>query len=137
MFLRRHERTIGNKRHTYFALVESYRAESGPRQRTVAHLGELSASDERRWRRTAVFHGAQHDTAQLALFDDATGDSPTAGNVVRIRLDGVGWTNARAFGDVWLGAQLWRLVGLDEIVARHVAHGRETVAPATMVAIEV
>jgi len=136
MFLRRHERTVGTKRHTYFSLVESYRSESGPRQRTVAHLGELSESEERRWRRTAVFHGARRDDPQPTLFGGTAGDADGAG-VVRIRLDDVGWTNARSFGDVWLGAQLWRLVGLDEIVARHVAHGRETVAPATMVAIEV
>jgi len=49
----------------------------------------------------------------------------------------VGWTNARAFGDAWLGWQLWRKLNLDKIVARHIKTGRETVSPATMVAIEV
>ena len=58
-------------------------------------------------------------------------------DVVRVRLGKVGWTNARAFGDVWLGWQLWRQLKLDQIVARHVPVGRETVPPATMVAIEV
>lgn len=32
------------KRHAYWALVESYRTERGPRQRVVAYLGQL---DER------------------------------------------------------------------------------------------
>ncbi len=49
----------------------------------------------------------------------------------------MGWTNARAFGDVWLGLQLWTQLGLDRIVARHVKTGREKIPPATMVAIEV
>ncbi len=57
--------------------------------------------------------------------------------MVRIRLGKVGWTNARAFGDVWLGCQLWRKLKLDKIVDRHIQRGRETVPPATMVAIEV
>ncbi len=53
------------------------------------------------------------------------------------RLGKVGWTNARAFGDVWLGWRLWRKLGLDKIVDRHIQRGREMVPPATMVAIEV
>lgn len=58
-------------------------------------------------------------------------------DVVRIHLGKVGWTNARAFGDVWLGLQLWKKLGLDEIVARHVPQGGETVPPAAMAAIEI
>lgn len=123
MLLRRHERTVGNKRLTYFALVESYRSSSGPRQRTIAHLGELSASEERRWRRTAVLHRTRDDETQFPLFGETEGIVSGAADVVRVRLDGVGWTNPRAFGDVWLATQPWRLVGLDEIVLRHVARG--------------
>lgn len=146
MFLRRHQRTVGGKRHTYFSLVESYRSASGPRQRVVAHLGELSEDDARRWRRTAVLHGGHCDAERPTLFDEAGGGpagraadrGPEAGGeVLRVRVDDVSWTNGRSFGDVWLGAELWRLVGLDEIMARHLPHGRETVPPATMVAIEV
>src|SRR5213078_2570176 len=58
-------------------------------------------------------------------------------DVVRIRLSSVGWTNARRFGDVWLARWLWRYLGLDDIVARHVPQGKETVRPADVVAIEV
>jgi len=45
--------------------------------------------------------------------------------------------NPRRFGDVWLGLWLWKLLGLDEIVDRHVPQGKETVRPADIVAIEV
>jgi transposase len=173
MFLRKYQRTKDGKRHTYFALVESLRTERGPRQRIVAHLGELTADQQRRWQRTAVFHGRHEEGRELPLFLDATAapsnataappnataapsnatdappnatDAPpntTAAppspdpDIVRIRLGKVGWTNARAFGDVWLGWQLWRKLDLDKIVARHIKTGRETVPPATMVAIEV
>ena len=180
MFLRKYQRTKDGKRHTYFALVESLRTERGPRQRIVAHLGELTADQQRRWQRTAVFHGRHEEGRELPLFLDATAAPPnttaapsnataappnataapsnatdappnatdappntTAAppspdpDIVRIRLGKVGWTNARAFGDVWLGWQLWRKLDLDKIVARHIKTGRETVPPATMVAIEV
>ena len=136
------EPTIGRKDgkpHTYFTLVESDsngawsaaadrsrigRAERG-RAASLATDGDLSCSALRRVRNFRLF------------LDDEHAPLPDDPDVVRVRLGKVGWTNARAFGDVWLGLQLWRMVGLDEIVARHIPTGRETVPPATMVAIEV
>ncbi len=138
MFLRAHHRTKDGKRHTYFTLVESKRTQRGPRQRIVAELGELSSDEQRRWQRTAIFHTRHEDGKQLPLFlDDEHAPLPDDPEVVRVHLGQVGWTNARAFGDVWLGLQLWRMTGLDAIVARHLPTGRETVPPASMVAIEV
>jgi transposase len=138
MFLREYHRTKDGKRHTYFALVESQRTERGPRQRIVAQLGELTRDQQRCWQRTAIFHGRHKDGRELPLFVEeepaSLSDDP---EVVRIHLGKVGWTNARAFGDVWLGLQLWKKLGLDEIVARHVPQGGQTVPPAAMVAIEV
>ena len=138
MFLRAHHRTKDGKRHAYFTLVESKRTERGPRQRIVAELGELTADEQRRWQRTAIFHTRHEDGRQLLLFlDEEHAPLPDDPDVVRVHLGKVGWTNARAFGDVWLGLQLWRTLGLDEIVGRQLPGGRETVSPATMVAIEV
>ena len=138
MFLRRHVRAVGGKQLTYFALVENIRTEAGPRQRVVAHLGELNADQERRWQRTVTFHNRQGEARQLRLFPDddhvPLADDP---DIVRIRLQSVGWTNARRFGDVWLAWWLWRFLKLDEIVARHVPQGQHTVRPADIVAIEV
>ena len=135
MFLRRYQRTKDGKTHTYFALVESVRTERGPRQRVVAQLGELTEDQQHRWHQTAIFHTRERDSKQLNLFDDPS--APLEADVVRVRLGKVGWTNPRAFGDVWLGLQLWRMLGLDRIIERHLPVGRETVPPASMVAIEV
>jgi hypothetical protein len=137
MFLRRYTRTKNGKQHVYFALVESVRTEAGPRQRVVAHLGELNHEQERRWQRTVVFHNRQGDTQELRLFPDDDTPVPDDPSNVRVRLDSVGWTNGRRFGDVWLACWLWRLLELDRIVARHVPQNKETVAPADVVAIEV
>ncbi len=138
MFLRKYQRTKDGKQHTYFALVESRRTQRGPRQRVVAQLGELTEGQEHRWQRTAVFHTRHEEGNELPLFleNDAAATTHDP-DVVRIRLGKVGWTNARAFGDVWLGWQIWRKLKLDNIVARHIKSGRESVPPASMVAIEV
>jgi hypothetical protein len=135
MFLRRYRRTKDGKTHTYFALVESVRTERGPRQRIVAQLGELSEDQQHRWQQIAILQTRERDARQLNLFDDPS--VPLEAGVVRVRLGKVGWENARAFGDVWLALQLWQMLGLDRIVERHMPAGRETVPPASMVAIEV
>jgi transposase len=138
MFLRRYQRTKQGKTHTYYALVESIRTDAGPRQHVVAHLGELNHDQELRWQRTVVFYNRQGDAQQLRLFpDDEHIPLPDDPDVVRVRLSHVAWTNARPFGDVWLARWLWQLVGLDDVISRHVPQGKETVRPADIVAIEV
>jgi transposase len=138
MFLRRYTRTKQGKTHTYYALVESVRTAAGPRQHIVAYLGELNHDQERRWQRTVVFHNRQGEAQQLRLFpDDDPVPLPDDLDIVRVRLNSVGWTNARRFGDIWLARWLWHLVGLDTIVARHVPQGKHTIRPADIVAIEV
>ena len=134
MFLRRYSRTKDGKTHVYYALVESVRTDAGPRQHVVAHLGELNHDQERRWQRTVTFYNRQGDAQQLRLFADADDLLvPADPDVVRIRLNSVGWSNGRRFGDIWLARWLWHYVGLDAIVARHVPQGKETVPPADIV----
>jgi transposase len=138
MFLRRHRRTKNGKTHIYYALVESVRTEAGPRQRVVAHLGELNHDQERRWQRTVRFHNQQGEDQQLRLFPDDHQFSPADDpDLVRINLKSVGWANPRQFGDVWLALWLWKFLKLDEILDRHVPQGKETIRPADIVAIEV
>src|SRR5271167_1717408 len=138
MFLRRYVRTKAGTKHTYFALVESGRTDAGPRQQVVAYLGELNASQERRWQRTVVFHNRQGDAEQLRLFpDDDTVPLPDDPDIVRVRMNDVSWSNLRRFGDVYLARWLWNLLDLDVIISRHVPQGKETVRPADVIAIEV
>jgi transposase len=138
MFLRRYQRTKQGKTHVYYALVESVRTDAGPRQRIVAHLGELNHDQERRWQRTVVFYNRQGDAQEFRLFpEDDHAAWPDEPDVVRVRLGQVGWSNPRRFGDVWLARWLWQFLGLDAILRRHVPQDKETVPPADIVAIEV
>jgi hypothetical protein len=142
MFLRRCERRKNGKRHTYWALVESYRTARGSRQRVVAYLGELKPAEENGWARLgAHLEGKDRkQQPQLSLFDpppdpaaSQAGASPE--EEVRVRLSGVQLDRLRDFGDVWLAWGLWRMLGLDELLERQIEAGREEVSWATVAAI--
>ncbi len=138
MFLRPYKRFQDGKQHTYYALVKSIRTANGPRQQIVAYLGELNHDQERRWQRTVVFYNRQGNAQPLRLFPEAQDvPLPDDPDLVQVRLKEVGWTNARRFGDVWLAWQLWQMLHLDAIVARHVPVGKQTCRPADIVASEV
>ena len=66
MFIRPHYRKKDGKRHAYWALVESYRTERGPRQRIVAYLGQLDEKGRLGVKRAAEGNGAR----QKKLIDD-------------------------------------------------------------------
>ena len=140
MFLRRCERRKNGKRHTYWALVESFRTARGSRQRVVAYLGELKPSEENGWAKFGA-HLAGKDRPQqpqLSLFDPPP--DPAAGKwseseEVRVRLSGVQLERLRDFGDVWLAWGLWRMLGLDELLTREIEPGREEVPWSTVAAI--
>jgi hypothetical protein len=69
MFIKRCTRNKNGKPHAYWQLVESYRTARGPRQRTVAYLGELSACEKHGWARLAVSADKVNDTCLYRTLD--------------------------------------------------------------------
>jgi transposase len=123
MYVRRCYRQRNGKRHAYWALVESYRTERGPRQRVVAYLGEL---DERG--RVGVQQAAQPiSTSQGDLFQQST--SP---EWVEVDIRGVRVERRRQFGGCWLGLGLLRQLGLPELLDELLAQGREEISWSVM-----
>lgn len=124
MFLRRIQREKNGKVHTYWALAESYRTAGGPRQRIVSYLGELKESEQSGWAQlSARLNG--HSPPAPSLFDapqEVADDEP-----VLVKLSGVRLERLRDFGDVWLALWLWRLLGLDKLLAEAIEDGREDV----------
>src|SRR5262245_5167548 len=107
MFLRRCERRKGGKRHTYWALVESYRTGRGSRQRLVAYLGDLSGRETSGWKKLGrTLSGKQNARPELSLFDPPRREAPSPGPApdepVRVKLRGVRLERLRDFGDVWM-----------------------------------
>ncbi len=126
MFLKRMRRRVCRKRLTYWALVESVRTERGPRQRVVAHLGELRAGQRAGWAKLGCGLGRK-DRPAPSLFDPPAHPEPPEPRYAEVNLKGIRLKNFRDFGDVWLAWGLWRLLGLEELLGRQMPVGREEV----------
>jgi Transposase DDE domain len=117
MFLRAKIRKKDGKIHRYFSVVENRRVGAKRRtaQRTVLHLGEINGSQEAAWRQTLeVFDEGRQEHRTLSLFPDDTVAVPVSVNSLRVRLSEMELRRARAFGDCWLGCELWRQLELEE-----------------------
>jgi transposase len=132
MFLRAKVRKKDGKLHRYFSVVENRRVGVKKRtvQRTVLHLGEINGSQESAWRKTLeVFDETRQQPTTLSLFAD---DEPVAGaslDRVQVKLSEMELRRPRAFGNCWLGCELWRQLGLEEFWQQRLAEQvkRETV----------
>jgi transposase len=120
MFLRPYYRWRDGRREAYWALVESYRTENGPRQRTVAYLGLMDEAG-----RLGVEQAAdpQFPTAQQRLFAKTEAE-PRFVEIDRTR---VRVENCRQFGAPWLAWELVKRLGLDDFLQRTLPVGQEHV----------
>jgi hypothetical protein len=137
MFLRRCERRKNGKRHTYWALVESYRTAKGSRQRVVSYLGELARHEESGWAKLGRHLDGKRAARrpQLSLFDPPCPAEPDEDEPALVKLRGVRFERLRDFGDVWLAWGLWRMLGLEELLAGRIEAGREEIPWGTVAAI--
>ncbi len=122
MFIRPCFRKKNGRRHAYWALVESYRTDRGPRQRTVAYLGQLDEAGRLGVKRAAKGN-KQSTEEQLQLWE---GDSP-APEWVEVNTAAVRVENQRAFGGPWLARQILRKLQLDDFLKCTIPKGKEDV----------
>ena len=151
MFIRQQFRTKNG--HAYWALVESYRTTSGPRQRVVAWLGKLDEAG-----RLGVKHAAEAfgETSGMETSGtaNASGQNHSKGGRSAIRLSqplnqqlqfefddepasqprwvevnaaGVRVENLRQFGGPWMALHLIRTLQLDTFLKTVMEDGRESV----------
>ena len=133
MFLKRLERRKSGKKHTYWALVESYRTAKGSRHRVVAYLGTLKKRERNGWAQLA--RGLdKKDRPSPTLFDPPSYPEPDD-DIELVRIKGIRLERTRDFADVWLALGLWRLLGLDELLTKLMPVGGEEVAWPVMAAI--
>jgi transposase len=119
MFLRPCYRRKNGKRHAYWALMESYRTERGPRQRVVAYLGQL---DEPQRLGVKLAAEGKQGSQQKRLFDDVRPQWVEV-DVKRVRVE-----NRRDFGGPWLGLELVEQLGLKDFLDRTIPVGREDIS---------
>jgi len=118
MFIRPYFRTINGKRRAYWALVESYRTERGPRQRVVAHLGKLDEAGRLRLKQAAE---EKPRSSQRKLFAEPEPEW------VEVDASAVRVENCRQFGGPWLALELIKTLGLDAFLQETIPSGREEV----------
>jgi transposase len=138
MFIRQCYRTKNGRRHAYWALVESQRTASGPRQRVVAWLGKLdeagrlgvqqlaeAAAQPDRWQSESAERPQPLSRQKRFVFDDdGTAVQP---RWVEVNAAGVRVENLRQFGGPWIALHLIRTLKLDTFLNNAIPEGRERV----------
>ncbi len=118
MFIRPYFRTANGKRRAYWALVESYRSERGPRQRVVAYLGRLNEAGRLGVREAALERSGEQ---QQTLFEEPEPEW------VEVNASAVRVEKCRQFGGPWLALELIKTLGLDAFLQKTIPSGREDV----------
>ncbi len=127
MFLRRKRKRVDGVDYDYWALCESVRTASGPRQRVVATLGKLNDQEvdhDAGWNDVDDLLEGRHPVRQLTLDKKPTGTPPRweVADVANLRVERV-----RDFGQAWLGLSLWRRLGLHKLLDELIPGGREQI----------
>ena len=143
MFIRQYFQKEKGRRAAYWALVESYRSASGPRQRIVAWLGKIDEAGRLGVQQAVDGAGTQIDSSpqekrpvaleaiqplgrqmRFEFDDDAAATEP---RWVEVNTAGVRVENLRQFGGPWLALHLIRTLQLDSFLERTIPDGRERV----------
>jgi hypothetical protein len=97
-------------------------------QRQVLFLGEINDRQEAAWReRLEVFDEAEQRATTLSLFPEDREIPADALDGVQVKLKEMELRRPRAFGNYWLGCELWRQLGLGEFWEERLGGGREEV----------
>ena len=131
MFLRAKVRKKDGKQHRYFSVVETRRVgKNKTAQRTVLYLGEINDGQEASWRKTLqVFDETQQQHTTLSLFPEDREIPAESSNSIQVKLSEMELRRPRAFGNCWLGWELWRQLQLEKFWEEKLADQvkRETV----------
>ena len=136
MYIRRTNRIYKGKKYTNHLLVESVHTAKGPRQRVICSLGSLAPAPQAEWLALAhklesSLHGQLSLEAPEPTVDQLLGKArkgrerkrkvePRAAtdSIVEVDADRVEIEEPVEAGPVHAGHQIWRQLGLDEILRR-------------------
>ncbi len=128
MFIRKTVKRHNGRSYTTYLLVESIRTPQGPRQRTICSLGDLSPGPRQKWlglvnRVEAALQGQVPldgpDPLVEGIVDKIRSAKPRLrqdDDIVAVHTDQVSLEKAREAGPVHVGHQMWRRLGLGEIL---------------------
>ena len=129
MFVRPCYRSKDGKRHAYWALVESYRTERGPRQRVVAYLGRLDEEGRLGVQEAAAPKARDAERQQRLAFANDCSSAYTVDEPrwVTVNASAVRVENCVQFGGPWLALELIKKIGLDDFIRKHLPSSRSDV----------
>ncbi len=115
MYLKTHKRKKDGKVNEYYSIVEKRKVASGGYvQKIVLYLGEISDSQKKSWNKSIKVLNEQNEPVHKTLFalhdDDDLCENIDA---IPLRLSGMKLQKPRAFGDCWLGCEIFDQLGLD------------------------
>lgn len=141
MFIRKSTRKYKGKTYINYLLVESYRTDKGPRQKTVCSLGDLKPRPRSEWLKLAH----KVEDALVGQIDVLEGEDPEVDailhkvrqrqaresqepkrqedgqvgedDLVAVHVDQVETERHREAGPVHVGYQFWQRIGFDEVLA--------------------
>ena len=128
MFIRKTVKRHNGRSYSTYLLVESVRTPEGPRQKTICSLGDLSPGPRQKWlglvnRVEAALQGQAPldgpDPLVEGIVDKIRSVEPRLrrdDDIVAVHTDQVSLEKAREAGPVHVGHQLWRRLGLGEIL---------------------
>jgi transposase len=134
MFLRCTERKKDGKVHYYYSVVENRRvAHNKVTQRTVLYLGEINQLQEAAWqdlldRFDSECHGHAVKPFRQQRLLGPPPVRPEEVDAIQVKLSQMELRRPRAFGNCWLGCEIWRLLELDDFWREKLPEGREGVA---------
>jgi len=134
MFLRCTERKKDGKVHYYYSVVENRRvANHKVTQRTVLYLGEINQLQEAAWQDllNRFDSECQGHTVKPFRQQRLLGPQPLRleeVDAIGVKLSQMELRRPRAFGNCWLGCEIWRLLELDDFWREKLPEGREQVA---------
>ncbi len=132
MFIRKNVSKKGNKAYENYLLVESVRTPKGPRQKTVCSLGNLRPRPRSEWLKLA--HKVERALSeQIEIFEEKLDEEVEAivkkvrqreaegvlkkdSDVVEIHTDRVQTEKPREVGSIHVGLQIYRRLGIEEIL---------------------
>jgi transposase len=138
MFVRPCYRRKDGKRHAYWALVESYRTQRGPRQRVVAYLGRIDAAGRLGVLEAAAPKAHVAERQRCLPFADETSrdDSPDVQpRWVTVNAAAVRVENCVRFGGPWLALELVKKIGLDDFLHKNLPASRADASWSSMALI--
>ena len=132
MYIRKNTRKHKGKTYTNYLLVESVQTPKGPRQRTICSLGNLEPAPQGEWlalahRLEASLQGQLSMGASQVDINEIVAKARRwkrrthfvdPGSVIEVDSDRVDVEEAREAGPVHVGHQIWRQLGIDDIL-RH------------------